>query len=79
MLKKTITYTDYNDVNRTEDFYFNLNEAELTEMMVGKKITLDINRTEPKTNIDRLTINHLTCVNDEGVKEAYLGKSKKKD
>lgn len=32
MLKKTITYTDYNDVKRTEDFYFNLSQAELIEM-----------------------------------------------
>lgn len=32
MLKKTITYTDYNDVERTEDFYFNLNKAEIMEM-----------------------------------------------
>lgn len=32
MLKKTITYTDYNGVERTEDFYFNLSKAEVTEM-----------------------------------------------
>ncbi len=32
MLKKTITYRDYNDNERTEDFYFNLTKAELTEM-----------------------------------------------
>lgn len=32
MLKKTITYTDYNGTERTEDFYFNLTKAELTEM-----------------------------------------------
>lgn len=32
MLKKTITYTDYNDVERTEDFYFNLTKAEIMEM-----------------------------------------------
>ena len=32
MLKKTITYTDYNDVERTEDFYFNLTKAEVMEM-----------------------------------------------
>lgn len=32
MLKKTITYTDYNGVERTEDHYFNLSQAELTEM-----------------------------------------------
>ena len=32
MLKKTIAYTDYDGNQRTEDFYFNLNKAELTEM-----------------------------------------------
>ncbi len=32
MLKKTITYKDYNDVERTEDFYFNLSKAEAMEM-----------------------------------------------
>jgi len=35
MLKKTITYTDYNGVERTEDFYFNLTKAELMEMELG--------------------------------------------
>lgn len=32
MLKKTVTYTDYNGVERTEDFYFNLSKAEVAEM-----------------------------------------------
>ena len=32
MLKKTITYTDYNGVERTEDFYFHLTKAEITKM-----------------------------------------------
>lgn len=32
MLKKTITYTDYNGVERTEDHYFNLSKAELIMM-----------------------------------------------
>lgn len=32
MLKKTIEYTDYNDVKRKEDFYFNLTKAEIMEM-----------------------------------------------
>ena len=32
MLKKTITYTDYNGSERTEDFYFNLTKAEVVEM-----------------------------------------------
>ena len=32
MLKKTIAYTDYNGVERKEDFYFNLSKAEIMEM-----------------------------------------------
>lgn len=35
MLKKTITYTDYNGTSRTEDFYFNLTKAEIMEMELG--------------------------------------------
>lgn len=32
MVKKTITFTDYEGVERTEDFYFNLSKAEIAEM-----------------------------------------------
>lgn len=32
MLKKSVTYVDYNGVERTEDFYFNLSKAEVAEM-----------------------------------------------
>lgn len=32
MLKKTIKYVDFNDNERTEDFYFNLSKAEVMEM-----------------------------------------------
>lgn len=32
MLKKTITYTDYDGVERTEEFRFNLTKAELVDM-----------------------------------------------
>lgn len=35
MLKKTITYNDYNGVSRTETFYFNLSKAEVMEMEMG--------------------------------------------
>lgn len=35
MLKKVITYTDYNGVERTETFHFNLTKAELMEMELG--------------------------------------------
>ena len=35
MLKKTITFTDYNGTERTEDFYFNLKKSELLELQLG--------------------------------------------
>lgn len=35
MLKKTITYVDYDGNERTEDFYFNLSKAELMEMQLS--------------------------------------------
>lgn len=35
MLKKTIKYVDCNEIEREEDFYFNLTEAELMEMEYG--------------------------------------------
>ena len=41
MLVKTITYKDFNGEERTEDFYFNLTEAELTEMSLSVNGGLD--------------------------------------
>ena len=35
MLKKTITYEDYNGTERTEDFYFNLTKVECMEIEFG--------------------------------------------
>ena len=35
MLKETITYTDYNGVERTEDFWFNLSKSEVIEMQAS--------------------------------------------
>ena len=32
MLKETLKYTDYNGIERNEDFYFNLTKAEIMEM-----------------------------------------------
>lgn len=32
MYKKTIAFTDYNGIDREEDFYFNLNESEVTKL-----------------------------------------------
>lgn len=36
MIKETITYTDYNGVERTEDFYFNMSKTELLRMEQNK-------------------------------------------
>lgn len=46
MLKKTMTYTDYDGNQRTEDFYFNLSKAEVAEMQMSAAGGLDkmINR-----------------------------------
>ena len=42
------------------------NETELTEMMVGKKVDLNIQRNEPKNTQERLTVNSITCVDRLG-------------
>ena len=44
------------------------NESELTEMMVGKKVSLDIERTEPQDPVDRLVVGSIDVINKEGVK-----------
>lgn len=36
MIAKTITYKDFNGIERTEKFYFHLSESELTEMEIRK-------------------------------------------
>ncbi len=44
------------------------NENALTEMMVGKKVSLDIARTQPVDPRDILRIQNLTCINADGLK-----------
>ncbi len=44
------------------------NESELTEMMVGKKVTLNIDRSEPQNCEERLIVSGLNCADREGVK-----------
>lgn len=54
MYKKTITYTDYNGDQKTEDFYFNVTKAELMEMEMEKDggmaeyLTTLVESTNPK-------------------------------
>lgn len=44
------------------------NNDQLTEMMVGKKIDLNIERSEPKNPQKRLEVSHINCISREGVK-----------
>ena len=37
MLKKTMTYTDFNGEEKTEDFYFHLTEAEVANMEIDSE------------------------------------------
>ena len=43
-------------------------EKELTEMMMGEKIELNIERTEPKDSVDRLLVKNITSRNPDGIK-----------
>lgn len=43
-------------------------ESALTEMMVGKKVSLNIQRSEPKNSEDRLLVENISCINREGVR-----------
>jgi len=58
MIMKTITYTDYDGVERTESFYFNLSKAELVTMDLEveggfrKKLEKVIEAQNPKELID---------------------------
>lgn len=42
-------------------------ESLLTEMMVGKKVKLQIERNEPKNPQERIIVKNLTCKNEEGI------------
>ena len=46
----------------------NTNETELTEMMVGKKISLNIQRSTSQNTAERLRVENVNCVNVEGAK-----------
>lgn len=56
MYKKTIAFTDYNGVNREEDFYFNLNESEVMklEMRVPGGLTAMMQRIVQKMDAQQI-------------------------
>lgn len=52
MLKKTITYHDLNNVERTEDFYFNLSTPEIVKMQTSVKGGYDVQLKGIASNLD---------------------------
>lgn len=68
MLKKTITYTDYNGETKTGDFYFNLNQAELMKMQMGTRGGLSEAITKAVADQDTPTIINIF---DELILKAY--------
>ncbi len=42
-------------------------EKSLTEMMVGQKVSLNIDRDEPQNSQDRLVVSNINCINRDGV------------
>ncbi len=72
-LHEVLSLSDYVAVLRKGEYIGTVktsetNETELTEMMVGKKVELNIDRTEPNNPEDRLVVKDISCQNRDGVK-----------
>ena len=72
-LHEVLALTDRVTVLRKGKFIATVNtketsESELTEMMVGKKVTLNIDRADPVDPKDRLIVKNINCHNTEGRK-----------
>lgn len=42
--------------------------SSLTEMMVGERVSLNIERNKPEKPVEKLEIKNLTCINSDGIK-----------
>ena len=72
-LNEVLSLSDYVAVLRKGEYVGTVktaqtNEAALTEMMVGKKISLNIQRSLPQNSTDRLVVENISCMSREGVK-----------
>lgn len=52
MVKKTITYTDLNGVQRTEDFYFDMSKPEIVKMQASAKGGYDVQLKSIAANLN---------------------------
>lgn len=68
MYKKTIKYTDFNGVECTEDFYFNLSATELMQMQVSKNGGLAESIVKASKENDMKTIFEIVT---EFIKKSY--------
>ncbi len=72
-LHEVLSLSDRVAVLRKGEYIGTVNTAEadealLTEMMVGQKIDLNIERSEPVDPCDRLVVRDITCMSREGIK-----------
>lgn len=83
MHRETITYVDYNGIERTEDFYFNLSRTEITELEISmpgglaeylKKIVNAVNAQEIMASFKKIILSAYGIKSDDG---KYLEKSEK--
>ena len=75
MIKETITYVDYNGVEKTEDKYFNLSKAELLKMQYSteggmierlKNVVDNMNGKDMLEIFDELLVNSYGVVSENG-------------
>lgn len=52
MIKKSITYTDLNGVERTEDFYFDMSKPEIVKMQASAKGGYDVQLKSIAANLN---------------------------
>lgn len=64
MLVKTLTYTDYNNEERTEDFYFSLNKSEILRMNMSKRGGMEeyLKRLIAENDPEKLTAMFEECI-----------------
>ena len=70
-LNEVLEVSDRVSVLRKGEYIGTVNTSEadaasLTQMMVGKKVELNIDRHEPENSVDRLTVTGLNCRNRDG-------------
>ncbi len=73
-LQEVLALSDYVCVLRKGEYIGTVPTSEataqsLTNMMVGQAITLNINRSEPKNQIDLMKVNALTIEDENGIKK----------